>query len=234
MNKKGYVEASSDAAQQWLEMSAFDSVKKANTKTYQQIIYEILSLELPVEQPIIKISQNEKLKIAMKDFAQNIDFSKTVIGLNVGTGTKWPSKGWPLIRWKELIEKLSLEKSNLLLLGGQEEIEIIGQLKKEYNFLFDSGCDNSLLEFAAIVDLCDLVITSDTLALHIATALDKKIIALFGPTSVSEIELYGRGLKLSSPDGCKCFYRKYCSEEISCMEKITPEMVLEAIDILLK
>ena len=133
-----------------------------------------------------------------------------------------------------MIEKLNSDKNNLLLLGGPEETEIIGQLKKEYNFLFDTGCDNSLLEFAAIVDLCDLVITADTLALHIATALNKKIVALFGPTSVSEIELYGRGIKLSSPDGCNCFYRKYCSEEISCMEKITSDMVVEATDTLIK
>ena len=128
-----------------------------------------------------------------------------------------------------MIEKLDSDKNNLLLLGGPEEIEIIGQLKKEYKFLVDTGCDNSLLEFAAIVDLCDLVVTADTLALHIATALEKKIVALFGPTSISEIELYSRGIKLSSPAGCKCFYRKYCSEEISCMEEITVDIVMKAI-----
>ena len=57
-----------------------------------------------------------------------------IIGLNVGIGTKWPSKGWPLSRWKELIEKLSTSKYNLLLLGGPEEIETINQLKKNINF----------------------------------------------------------------------------------------------------
>ena len=100
---------------------------------------------------------------------------------------KWPSKGWPLSKWQELIEKLGSKKYNLLLLGGPEEVAIIKQLKKEFNFLVDTGCDNSLLEFAAIVDLCDLVITSDTLALHIATALDKKIIALFGPHQLAKL-----------------------------------------------
>ena len=54
LNKKGYVEATS-SAQQWLEMSAFDDVKKANTKSYQQIMYEILGLNLPVEPPVIQI-----------------------------------------------------------------------------------------------------------------------------------------------------------------------------------
>ena len=179
LNKKGYVEATSAAAQKWLEMSAFDNFKMANTKSHQQIMYEILGFDLPVEQPMIQISENKKSKIEVKDFARNIDPSKKVIGLNVGIGTKWSSKGWPLKRWKELIEKINSNKNNLLLLGGPEEIEIIGQLKKEYNFLYDTGCDNSLLKIAAIVDLCDLIITSDTLALHIGTALKKKIVASF-------------------------------------------------------
>jgi ADP-heptose:LPS heptosyltransferase len=234
LNKKGYVEATSAAARQWLEMSAFDDVKKANVKSYQQIMYEILNLDLPVKPPMIYITQTDKEKVAAKDFVKNILPQKPVIGLNVGVGTKWPSKGWAIESWKKLINILGSDKYNLLLLGGPEEIETIKKLKKEYPYLIDTGCDNSLLEFAAIVELCDLVITADTLALHIATALQKKIIALFGPTSANEIELYGKGVKLSSPDGCKCYYRKYCTEEISCMEKISSEMVIEAINLLIK
>jgi len=233
LNRKGYVDATSSSAQKWLEMSAFDDVKKANTKSYQQIMYEILGLDIPVETPMINITEKDRTKIAAKDFVKNIISQKPVIGLNVGVGTKWPSKGWPLKRWQDLIEKLGSDKYNLLLLGGPEELTITDQLKAEYKYLINTGCDNSLLEFSAIVDLCDLVITSDTLALHIATALEKKIIALFGSTSANEIELYGKGIKLSSADGCKCYYKKYCSQEMSCMEKIKSEMVIEAISTLL-
>jgi ADP-heptose:LPS heptosyltransferase len=234
LNRKGFVEATSDNAQRWLEMSAFDDVKKSNQKSYQQIMYEILNLDLPVEPPIIHITEKDKAKIAAKQFIEKINHKKPVIGLNIGVGTKWPSKGWSFKSWQELIEKLGTDKYNLLLLGGPEEIAITNQLKAEYKYLINTGCDNSLLEFSAIVDLCDLVITADTLALHIATALDKKIIALFGPTSVNEIELYGKGIKLSSADGCKCYYKKYCSQEISCMEKINAEMVIDAVNNLLK
>ncbi len=234
LNKKGFVEATSDNAQRWLEMSAFDDVKKSNQKSYQQIMYEILNLDLPVEPPIIHITEKDKAKIAAKAFVKNIILQKPVIGLNIGVGTKWPSKGWPIKRWKELIEKLGIDEYNLLLLGGPEEVNAVKELKKEFGVIIDTGCDNSLLEFAAIVDLCDLVITADTLALHIATALQKKIIALFGPTSSAEIELYGKGIKLSSQDGCNCYYRKYCSEDVSCMEKITSEMVIKAVNSFLK
>ena len=234
LNNKGYIEATSASAQQWFEMSAFDDVKKSNQKSYQQIMYEILGLGLPIEPPIIHIRDEDRAKIAAKDFVKNIVSQKPVIGLNIGVGTKWPSKGWPFHRWQDLLEKLWDDKYNLLLLGGPEEINVMKQLKSEFKSTIDTSCDNSLLEFAAIVDLCDIVITADSLALHIATALEKKVVALFGPTSSNEIELYGKGIKLLDPEGCKCYYKKYCSEEVSCMEKITPGMVLEAISSQLK
>jgi heptosyltransferase-2 len=233
LNRRGYVEPTSDNAQRWLEMSTFDDVKKANTNSYLQIIYEILGLDLPVEKPLINLSSIEKEKISQKEFLKKIISAKPTIGLNVGVGTKWPSKGWPLNQWQELIKKLGGDRFNLLMLGGPEEVETIKKLKNEFKYVIDTGCNNSLLEFASIVNLCDLIITADTLALHIATALGKKIIALFGPTSAAEIELYERGIKLIAQDGCKCYYKKYCSEKVSCMEKITSEMVLEAIDSLL-
>ena len=233
LNKKGYVEATSPIAEPWLEMSAFDDVKRANKKSYQQIMYEILDLDLPVEKPIIELPEKIKKKILNKEFAQKIKGAKPTIGLNIGVGTKWPSKGWPIERWQELISILGNEKFNLLLLGGPEEENSFKNLTKEFDYVIDTGCDNSLLEFAAIVNLCDLVITADTLALHIATALEKKIIALFGPTSANEIDLFGRGVKLSSDEGCDCYYKKYCSESVSCMEKITCEMVTEAMGFIL-
>mgnify|MGYP002392011113 CR=1 FL=1 len=53
-----------------------------------------------------------------------------------------------------------------------------------------------MIAFAAIVNECDLVITCDTFALHIATAMGKKLIVLVGPTSSAELYLYEKGVKL--------------------------------------
>ena len=234
LNERGFVESTSEAANVWLEMSAFDDFKKANTKSYQQIMYEIIGLDLPAEKPLIDIPEKIKNKIAKIDFVKKIIHEKLTIGLNVGVGTRWQSKGWPLKNWQELIEKLDNNKFNILLLGGLEEVESIKLLSAKFKKAINTDCNNSLLEFTAIVDLCDLVITADTLALHIATALDKKIVALFGPTSANEIELYGKGIKLTPSFECKCYYKKNCSEEISCMESISPESVLKEIEKILQ
>jgi heptosyltransferase-2 len=70
--------------------------------------------------------------------------------------------------------------------------------------LADAGVDNALLDFAALIGLCRLLITSDSLALHVALARNVRCVAFFAPTSAAEIELYGLGEKVvsSAPDYC--------------------------------
>jgi ADP-heptose:LPS heptosyltransferase len=46
--------------------------------------------------------------------------------------------------------------------------------------------------------------------MHIGTALKKKIIAFFYPTSASEIELYDKGVKIVGRGNSYCSYQKDC------------------------
>ena len=78
------------------------------------------------------------------------------------------------------------------------------------------------------------MITADTFALHVATAAGKKIIAMFGPTSMTEVELYENGIKLHSSDECNCFYNKTCKESVSCMQKLSADEVYSALCSLIK
>ena len=87
----------------------------------------------------------------------------------------------------------------------REEIKELVKTK-----IIDAGCNNSLMEFASLVNLCNVLVTSDSLALHIGTALKKKVVAFFCPTSPNEIELYSRGIKLIPKKGCICCYKPKC------------------------
>lgn len=118
-------------------------------------------------------------------------------------------------------------------MGGPDECEQNKQLSSKYHFITNTGCDFSALEFAHIVNLCDLIVTCDTFALHVATALTKKIVALFGPTSMNEIHIYNNGIKLMAESECNCYYQHTCKEAVSCMENISSASVLESINKLL-
>lgn len=232
LDGKGFVMPTSDAARRWLSMSAFDDYKISNQKSYQEIIYNILDLDEEIAPPVIQLKdENAKKFFFVNKF--KLDNTKLNIGLNTGVGNKWPSKGWPYKSWEELLILLKNVESNVLLLGGSTECEQNKELAKNFVFAKNTGCENSLVEFAHIVNLCDLIVTCDTLALHIATAFKKKIVALFGPTSMNEIYLYGNGIKVKAELDCRCYYEKNCNESVSCMENISSVSVFNAIKELL-
>jgi heptosyltransferase-2 len=62
----------------------------------------------------------------------------------------------------------------------------------------DGGADNSLLEFAALVDACDLLVTTDSMALHVGLARGVPLVAVFAPTSPAEIDVGPGGEKVVS------------------------------------
>ncbi len=120
--------------------------------------------------------------------------------------------------------------AKVILFGGPEEEERNQKIKENTKTnIIDAGCHNSLMQFAALINLCDLVIASDSLAMNIAIALKKKVMAFFGPTSAEEIELYGRGKKIVAPIECVFCYKKTCDIKPNCMDLIKTEEIVESI-----
>jgi heptosyltransferase-2 len=74
------------------------------------------------------------------------------------------------------------------------------------------------------------VITGDTLAMHMALALNCRTIVLFGPTSATEIEMYGLGEKIVPKMECLSCYKPKCDFVPNCMDLITTDMVEAAIE----
>ena len=118
----------------------------------------------------------------------------------------------------------------VLLLGGPEEKGLIAKLmKSSKGKAINAGTDNSLLDFFALINLCGVVVTGDTMTLHAALGLKKKVVALFGPTSSAEIKMYGRGTKITTPAKCACCYLPDCDVRPDCMKQIKPEEVFRAV-----
>lgn len=86
-----------------------------------------------------------------------------VVGLNWQSGPKWPEKMLEFDIWKDIESSLS----------------------HRYEVSWQQGFED-LNAYMAWINSCDTVITLDSLGLHLALLLDKKVIALFGPTDHEE------------------------------------------------
>lgn len=235
LNELGKVVPVDENAIEWFEMGAFDYLKKANTKTYQQLIHELCGLTFEGGEIMVNLNKEEqKFRDA---FIQKYNLQKYdyIIGLNTGASKRWRLKQWHFEGFIDLIIKLQdISNTAILLYGGKEEEEKNALLKSRFPNVIDTGSDNSLGEFFALMDIPDIVLTSDTLALHTAAALKKKIICLFGPTSSNEIEDYSRIIKISPKMDCLVCYKLDCDFVPNCMDLITSDMILNEIKSLIK
>ena len=231
MTEEGHIVPLNPEAQEWFFMSLRDDLKKANRKTYPQIIAEIVGVPYKKDPMILQLNARE---VAMgKAFVREHKFPKTdfVVGLNTGAGQRWALKKWRIEGFLELIEKLSTHpRIKIVLLGSELEKERNAYLARNSPVPLILGkTESSVREFFSIINICDLLVTGDTLALHAGLALRKKVIVLFGPTSPWEIELFGLGEKIVAPLDCICCYKNTCDFKPNCMETISADRVLKSM-----
>ena len=222
---------SNDAAKEWLSMSAYDELKRKNTNTYQHWMSKIT--EIPKDNYEINVALDKSsLRKSEKFLADTLKPNgKKIIGINPGAGKRWKLKKWTSSGFIETAKHFSKKGHIVLLLGGyDDEQEIENILREKIPNVFSAGTDNSVADFFAMINLCDIVLTGDTMALHAALGLRKNVVALFGPTSAAEIEMYLRGTKIYSDKKCLCCYRQDCPEQETCMDLIKPITVIKTME----
>lgn len=152
-------------------------------------------------------------------------------------GTSWATKEWPQEKWYSLVKSLQY-RANFICLGGPKEAT---QYKPLMDSLAAEGIDQIMLnmlgkttlqEVGALIESCDVVVTADTGALHIALALNKPVVALFGPT---DPKLWGpltgtfKVLVNDELDCLGCRKRRCPKPDQYCMSGIEPVRVKKAI-----
>lgn len=139
-------------------------------------------------------------------------------------GTNWQTKRWPVERFAALVEPLR-ERFGLhsVLAGGGDAAAMAPQFPQAINL----AGKTSLRQLCALLESASLVIANDSGPMHIACALGRPLVTLFGPTNPVRTGPYGRMesvLRLDMP--CAPCYSKQCSHT-SCLAWIEADAVLE-------
>ncbi|MBI4179250.1 glycosyltransferase family 9 protein [bacterium] len=149
------------------------------------------------------------------------------VGLFVGASERYANKFWSEA---EILEFCRAPVPGLFLLGGPSENARMARLGEHIDgSRVPSVRVDHLDDLAAVIGGCSALISGDTLAMHLATALGIPSVTLFGPTSSSEIFLYGRGRKIISPYACGPCYLRTCDIRPSCMSAISADRVRSAV-----
>lgn len=129
------------------------------------------------------------------------------VGLNHLIGAKFPLKRWPEAHWQELHAGLA----------------------GDHSVSWQQGT-NDIESYVDWIASCRVLVTNDSLGLHIALALGKPVIGLFGPTIASEVEDSNLiTITPAVPWECIPCVESSCMQEMPCMNHISVKVVSEAV-----
>lgn len=201
-SEDGFPAAFNSGASYYLDTIFDDELKKKNDKTYQEMMFMAADLNYRKERYEIILNEKDK-KYADKFREDNNISNRKLIGIHMGASSRWPSKVWAENKVVEFIKLAKKKKYDVILFGGPNESEkhslLLSKLNKEGITVFRNNPNNTKREFASLLNLCDVVVCSDSFSLHVSLGLGKKTVCLFFCTSANEVEGYGVLKKVVSP-----------------------------------
>jgi lipopolysaccharide heptosyltransferase II len=159
---------------------------------------------------------------------------EVLVGLNPGA-TYGEAKCWPPERFTELGRRLIKDKgATILIFGSSRPQEKV--LNATIARGISEGCLNlsgktSLLQLAALLRRCRLLVTNDTGTMHVAAAIGTRVLAIFGPTDPRTTSPLGKGhVVIRREVSCSPCLKRVCPEDHRCMELISVADVLEGAE----
>ena len=137
-------------------------------------------------------------------------------------GTNWATKRWPIRHFVDAAKRINDELGLQIVVAGSSDEAALGAQIPGVNLC---GKTN-LRELVALLDSAALVIANDSGPMHIAAALGKPLVTLFGPTNPARTGPYQRAecvIDLKLP--CSPCYSRKCSHQ-SCLNWLEPDQVI--------
>lgn len=198
----GFPLAFNPGAEYYLNTVFDDVLKKSNLRTYQDMMFELAELPHTTKKYELVLEAHDKHYADA--YAEHHGLKgKKIIGIHMGASSRWPSKVWDREQLAHFIKLANDRRMEVILFGGPNEAahykRFIKELEKKNLRVYQNNPNNTKREFAALLNLCHVVVCNDSFALHVSLGLGKKTIALFFCTSPNEVEGYGLLTKLVAP-----------------------------------
>ncbi|HYY41859.1 MAG TPA: lipopolysaccharide heptosyltransferase II, partial [Pyrinomonadaceae bacterium] len=139
------------------------------------------------------------------------------------------AKRWPAESYAALADQLIAETgAHVLLIGSRAERDVTEQVRaamREQPVMLTG--ETSLAQTVAVLSLVDLLVTNDTGPAHVAAALDRPTLVIFGPTNPLTTRPFAPAAEIirHPPECAPCMLRD-CPIDHRCMTAITPTEVL--------
>jgi len=218
----------------------FLRTKSVNTvDSYLEVLKKI-QIHSPERSPQIFLSREDVEFSGHFLLEQKVGKDDIVVGVH--PGARWETKRWDQEKFTRVCHAL-IDKygCKIMLLGDAGDEKLIGEISANLPASrLVKAVGLSLGRFVSVIKRCDCLVTNDSGPMHIASALQVPVVAIFGPThpklGFAPAGSFDRVLCAQvrcSP--CSLHGEKRCHKKSRfCMDLIQPEMVVKTVVDLLK
>jgi ADP-heptose:LPS heptosyltransferase len=145
-------------------------------------------------------------------------------------GAKEPFRRWPVEHFIKVGRALQEKGMQILITGSASERALMEAVAQGLPGATLLDPKSSIRKLAALLEQMDLIVSNDTGPLHLAAALDRPVIGLYGPTDPRLCGPYRaeRATIISRKPTCTPCLRKKCNSPF-CLLQIGPEETIKAL-----
>jgi len=184
-----------------------------------RVVDEIPTIKLPV-------AVRERARRKLRALGVRVD--RPLFGIHAG-GLYGRAKHWGDARYAQVAERLRHDGYGVVLLtspGEREQAEAIAAACDGLPMIGESG---DVLEIAAAISHCSIIVTNDSGPLHLAAALAVPSVSIFGPTDPDRTVIPGASRVVRAETPCQPCYARECPlVHHRCMRDIRADDVYSA------
>jgi heptosyltransferase-2 len=172
--------------------------------------------------------ETTETKTFLRNYGVNVGEEK-IIGINPGAAYG-SAKCWLPERFRKLAEMLREHLgAKVIFLGDGSQKALVNTIVSG----LDKGVVNlagktTLRQLMALINSIDLLVANDSGPMHMASALGKPLVALFGSTNYIRSGPYNGGTVLYKAVPCSPCHKRVCPIDFPCMKGISVEDVYTA------
>jgi heptosyltransferase-2 len=193
----------------------------------ERLLYGVSDIEDREPQFALNISELRKAQAREFLSSKGVRMDRPLVALCPGS-TNSRAKRWPTERYATLADRFIAEAdANVLLIGSPDEADVSREVaeRMRHQPIFLTG-QTDLTLAVNVLSLTDVLITNDTGPAHIAAALNRPTLVIFGPTNPRTTRPFSPLAEIirRPPDCAPCMLRD-CPIDHRCMTAITPDEV---------